>query len=51
MVDLQCSNKVYLYGLATKAAINQVTVDGQPAVLDVDNKNNFASTVLLFQQD
>lgn len=51
MVDLQCSSNVYLYGLATKAAINQITVDGKPAVLDVDNKNNFAATVLLYQQD
>lgn len=50
MIDLQCSTGVHLYGLATKASINSVTVHGQAAVLGKDNPNNFAATVLLYQQ-
>lgn len=50
MVDLECSTSVYLYGLVTKASVNQVVVNGQPAVLEQDNPNLFGATVLLYEQ-
>lgn len=50
MVDIVCSTSVYLYGLVTKAATNQIVVDGKPAVLQKDNTNMFGSTVLLYEQ-
>ena len=50
MVDVSCSSTVYLYGLSTKAAVNMVTLNGSPAVLGLDNDNNFCQTVALFEQ-
>lgn len=50
MVDIECSTGVYLYGLVTKASVNQVVVNGQPAVLEKDNPNLFGATVLLYEQ-
>jgi glucan 1,3-beta-glucosidase len=48
MVSLENSGSVYLYGLSTKAATNMVTVDGQSAALDSDNRNNFCATIAMF---
>lgn len=48
MVSLEASSGVHLYGLSTKAAVNQVTVDGKSAALDADNRNNFAATIAFF---
>jgi hypothetical protein len=48
MVDLQRSNNVQLYGLSTKAAVNQVTVNGASAALDSDNRNNFCALIAVF---
>lgn len=50
MIDIECSTSVHLYGLVTKAATNQITVNGQPAVLEKDNPNLFGATVLLYEQ-
>ncbi|KNB19259.1 hypothetical protein FOXG_16409 [Fusarium oxysporum f. sp. lycopersici 4287] len=41
-------SQVHLYGISTKASINMVTVDGQFAILDSDNRNNFCAAVALF---
>ena len=41
---------VYLYGLSTKASTNMVTLNGQSAVNQADNRNNFCSTIALFNQ-
>lgn len=49
IVDIQCSNDVWLYGLSTKASVNMVTVNGQGQALGLDNDNNFCQTVALFQ--
>jgi hypothetical protein len=50
MVSLENSGSVYLYGLSTKAATNMVTVDGQSAALDSDNRNNFCATIAMFAE-
>ncbi|KAH6976590.1 family 55 glycoside hydrolase [Ilyonectria destructans] len=42
------SSQVHLYGISTKASINMVTVDGQSAIPDSDNRNNFCAAVALF---
>jgi len=49
MVDIKNSGKVHLYGLSTKAAVNQVTVEGKSAALDKDNRNNFCAAIALFE--
>ncbi|KAI1006484.1 Glucan 1,3-beta-glucosidase [Podosphaera aphanis] len=48
MVSLESSSKIYLYGLSTKASTNMVSVNGAPAALDKDHKNNFCSTLAMF---
>lgn len=50
IVSLEDSADVYLYGLSTKASTNMVTVDGQGAALDSDNRNNFCATIALFEE-
>jgi len=50
MVSLENSKSVYMYGLSTKAATNMVTVNGQSAALDSDNRNNFCATVAMFAE-
>ena len=49
MVSLENSASVYMYGLSTKASTNMVTVDGQSAALDTDNRNNFCATIAMFE--
>ncbi len=51
MVDLQCSSNVNLLGLTTKASVNMINVNGQPAVKGADHRNGFGHTVALFIQD
>ena len=51
MVDLQCSTNVNLLGLTTKASVNMINVNGQPAVKGADHRNGFGHTVALFVQD
>ncbi|KAE8451175.1 hypothetical protein EG329_004339 [Mollisiaceae sp. DMI_Dod_QoI] len=48
MVSLENSGSVHMYGLSTKAATNMVTVNGNSAALDSDNRNNFCATVAMF---
>jgi glucan 1,3-beta-glucosidase len=48
MVELVSSTDIHLYGLTTKAAVNQVTVDGRSAALDADNRNNFGAMISVF---
>ncbi|KKY23875.1 putative exo-beta-glucanase exg0 [Phaeomoniella chlamydospora] len=50
MVDVECSDSVYLYGLSTKASVNMVTLNGESAVLGADNDDTFCQTVALFEQ-
>lgn len=49
MVALECSTEVYLWGLSTKASTNMVTVDGQGVVPQKDNRDNFCSTIAVFE--
>jgi glucan 1,3-beta-glucosidase len=50
MVDIECSNAVYLYGLSTKASTNMVVVDGDPQAFQQDNTNGFCQTIALFEE-
>ena len=50
MVSVECSSDIYLWGLSTKASTNMVTVDGQGAVPQKDNRDNFCSTIALFEE-
>jgi glucan 1,3-beta-glucosidase len=50
MVSLESSSGINLYGLSTKAATNMVTVNGQSAALDRDNRDNFCATIAYFKQ-
>ncbi|CAM6116291.1 unnamed protein product [Calypogeia fissa] len=50
MVDMQSCSNIYLYGLSTKAATNMVTLEGNSAALDSDNRNTYCATVASFQQ-
>ncbi|KAL8858143.1 MAG: hypothetical protein Q9178_005320 [Gyalolechia marmorata] len=51
MVSLNCGNKnTFLWGLSTKASTNQVTIDGKGVVDQKDNRNNFCSTLAVFEQ-
>ncbi|KAK0717718.1 glycoside hydrolase family 55 protein [Lasiosphaeria miniovina] len=47
MVSLEDST-VHLFGLSTKASVNMLTVNGQSAALDKDNRNNFCATLAFF---
>ncbi|KAK3939307.1 pectate lyase superfamily protein-domain-containing protein [Diplogelasinospora grovesii] len=48
MVSLEDST-VHLFGLSTKASTNMLTINGQSAALDKDNRNNFCATLAFFQ--
>ena len=50
MVDIQCSDDVWLFGLSTKASVNMVTVNGQSQAVGLENDNGFCQTVALFQE-
>ncbi|KAL8686385.1 MAG: hypothetical protein Q9224_005462, partial [Gallowayella concinna] len=51
MVSLECGNEnTYLWGLSTKAATNQVSIDGRGVVDQKDNRNNFCSTLAVFEE-
>ncbi|TKX22813.1 hypothetical protein C1H76_4847 [Elsinoe australis] len=43
------SSNVWMYALSTKASVNMLTLDGKPAVLDADNRSNFAATIAGWQ--
>ncbi|KAH0547838.1 hypothetical protein FGG08_000095 [Glutinoglossum americanum] len=44
------SSSLHLYGLSTKASTSMVTVNGNPVVQQIDNRDGFCSTVALFEQ-
>ncbi|KAL8829350.1 MAG: hypothetical protein Q9170_006211 [Blastenia crenularia] len=51
MVSLECGNEnIYLWGLSTKASTNMVTVDGTGVVKQADNRDNFCSTLAVFEE-
>lgn len=51
MLGLESSNEnVYIWGLSTKAATKQVTIDGTGVVDQKDHRSNFCSTLAVFEQ-
>lgn len=50
MVSVECSSAVNLWALSTKASTNMVTVDGAGVVNQKDNRDNFCSTLALFEE-
>ena len=50
MVSLECSSDVFLWGLSTKASTHMVSVDGEAVVNEMDNRDNFCSTLALFKE-
>ncbi|OTB06764.1 glycoside hydrolase family 55 protein [Hypoxylon sp. CI-4A] len=51
MVSIEDSTGVHLYGVSTKASVNMITVDGESAALDKDNRNNFCAAIAKFEVD
>ncbi|KAI2469271.1 glycoside hydrolase family 55 protein [Annulohypoxylon bovei var. microspora] len=51
MISIEGSTGVHLYGISTKASVNMISVDGQSAVLDKDNRNNFCAAIAKFEVD
>jgi hypothetical protein len=49
VVSLEGGSEVHFFGLSTKASVNMLTIDGQSAALDSDNRNNFCATLAWFQ--
>lgn len=49
VVSLEGGSQVHFFGLSTKASVNMLTIDGQSAALDSDNRNNFCATLAWFQ--
>ena len=49
MVSLECSADVLIWGLSTKASTSMVTVDGTGVVPEKDNRDNFCSTLAVFE--
>lgn len=50
MVSIECSTEVYLWALSTVGSTSMVTVDGTGVVNQKDNTDNFASTIVLFEE-
>ena len=48
MLSIESSTNVQVLALSTKAAVNMVTVEGQSAALDKDNRNNFCAAIAVF---
>jgi glucan 1,3-beta-glucosidase len=50
MVNIDsCSGEIFLYGLSTKGATTMVVVDGVAVAQQIDNRDNFCSTVVVFE--
>lgn len=49
MVTIEESEGIYLYALSTKAAFNQVQVDGVELVPEAANLNTFCQTLAIFE--
>ncbi|KAI1143934.1 glycoside hydrolase family 55 protein [Hypoxylon sp. FL0543] len=45
MISIEGSAGVHLFGISTKASVSMITVDGEPAALDKDNRNTFCAAV------
>ncbi len=50
MVSVECSEQVYIWALSTVGSTNMVAVDGAGVVGQKDNRDNFCSTVALFEE-
>lgn len=49
ILAVDCSADVLIWGLTTKASTNMLTIDGRRLVPQVNNHNNFCSTVAVFE--
>ncbi|KAI6091191.1 glycoside hydrolase family 55 protein [Hypoxylon rubiginosum] len=49
MISIESSTEVHLFGASTKAAVNMITIDGQSAILDKDNRNDFCAAIARFE--
>ena len=50
MVSIEnCVSDVYIWGLSTKASTNMVSVDNVAAVPELPNRDNFCSTIAVFE--
>lgn len=43
------NSKVRMFGISTKASVAMVTLDGQAAAKDADNRNNFCAAIAAFE--
>ncbi|EEY16441.1 glucan 1,3-beta-glucosidase [Verticillium alfalfae VaMs.102] len=43
------NTSVRFFGISTKASVSMITVDGETAALDSDNRNNFCATIATFE--
>ncbi|EAQ91543.1 hypothetical protein CHGG_03478 [Chaetomium globosum CBS 148.51] len=50
IASLEGGSEVYFFGLNTKASVNMVSIDGQSAALDSQNRNTFCATLAWFQR-
>ncbi|PTB75695.1 glycoside hydrolase family 55 protein [Trichoderma longibrachiatum ATCC 18648] len=48
IIDVR-NSQVHFFGISTKASINMITLNGQAAVFDRDNRNTFCGTVASFE--
>ncbi|XXH05145.1 hypothetical protein Hte_011570 [Hypoxylon texense] len=49
MISIEDSSDIHLFGVSTKASVNMITVDGQSAALDKDNRNDFCAAIARFE--
>ncbi|KAI1771324.1 glycoside hydrolase family 55 protein [Hypoxylon cercidicola] len=49
MISVEDSTEVHLFGVSTKSSVNMISVDGQSAALDKDNRNNFCAAIARFE--
>ncbi|KAI0180067.1 glycoside hydrolase family 55 protein [Hypoxylon sp. FL1284] len=49
MISVEGSTEVHLFGVSTKASVNMISVDGESAALDKDNRNNFCAAIAKFE--
>ncbi|KAI4859445.1 glucan 1,3-beta-glucosidase GLUC78 precursor [Hypoxylon rubiginosum] len=49
MISIENSKDIHLFGVSTKASVNMITVDGQSAALDKDNRNDFCAAIARFE--
>ena len=49
MLSVECSERITVWGLSTKASVNMVSVDGKGVVGQKEHRNTFCSTIALFE--